>query len=170
VFPPKVLDMFAGGGAIPRGVLRLGCELCYWTQPGGSHHWALPWFIRKSTERIWLEVEKWGNWVIENVRAEIMICTHQLKWGSSPREILSKQSYFQSQPKQLSSAKTPTPVAYLWTRTVKCPTQPAVRQCWCARLGCVKRPKKCCTQSNPNYQTKQVEFEVVETTTEKAGL
>jgi len=30
-----------------------------------------PWFIPKVWEELADEVEKWGNWVIENVRAEI---------------------------------------------------------------------------------------------------
>ena len=70
----------------------------------------------------------------------------------------------------LSLAKTLTPVAYLWTRTVKCPNPacgasvPLVRQTWLC-----KKTKKCVAlKVIPNYQTKRVEFEVVEATTEKA--
>jgi putative DNA methylase len=74
-----------------------------------------------------------------------------------------------SKPKQLSLAKTLTPVAYLWTRTVKCPNPacgasvPLVRQTWL----CKKSKKYVALKVTPNYQTKQVEFEVVESTTEK---
>lgn len=62
-----------------------------------------------------------------------------------------------------------TPVAYLWTRTVKCPNPecgadvPLVRQTWL----CKKSKKYVALKISPNYQTKKVEFKVVEATTAK---
>ena len=62
-----------------------------------------------------------------------------------------------------------TPVAYLWTRTVKCPNPgcgaavPLVRQTWL----CKKIKKYVALKVIPNHDTKRVEFEVVKSTTEK---
>jgi putative DNA methylase len=66
-------------------------------------------------------------------------------------------------------SKNLTPVAYLWTRTVKCPNPacgavvPLVRQTWL----CKKSKKYVALKVIPNHETKQVEFEVVEAATEK---
>uniref|UniRef100_UPI0030DA38DB DUF1156 domain-containing protein n=1 Tax=Cyanothece sp. BG0011 TaxID=2082950 RepID=UPI0030DA38DB len=62
-----------------------------------------------------------------------------------------------------------TPVAYLWTRTVKCPNPscgasvPLVRQTWL----CKKKKKYVALKVIPNHQTKRVDFEVVEAATAK---
>jgi putative DNA methylase len=85
---PKVLDMFAGGGAIPLEALRLGCEayaldlnpvahiiqLCTlvypqkYGKPDSNAKGSVP-------DGTWAglakEVEYWGKWVLEKVRAEI---------------------------------------------------------------------------------------------------
>jgi putative DNA methylase len=72
-------------------------------------------------------------------------------------------------PKQLSLAQGLTPVAYLWTRTVKCPNPacgadvPLVRQTWL----CKKAKKYVALRVTPNHVTMRVEFEVVEAATEK---
>ncbi len=62
-----------------------------------------------------------------------------------------------------------TPVAYLWTRTVKCPNPacgadvPLVRQTWL----CKKAKKYVALRVIPNHVTMRVEFEVVEASSEK---
>ena len=340
--PPKVLDMFAGGGAIPLEALQLGCEAYAIELNPVAHIIELCTLVypQKYGKKLAEEVEKWGNWVIENVRAEIGdlypgICPHPLtpsptrgegeqcvqgkvgeqydKWEISEtlrqrmlevaRNLRREQTTTEAilwqhlkskkrgykvrrqqpigafvvdfyisqsrliieidgsihdeqqeqdrerqllleklglrflrfsttqiehnlsqvletidtevakltvrlhspltlseaegltpsatplsldgrgagsedvqlelleacQPKQLNLAKTLTPVAYLWTRTVKCPNPacgasvPLVRQTWL----CKKKSKYVALKVIPNYQTKQVEFEVVESTTEK---
>ena len=85
---PKVLDMFAGGGAIPLEALRLGCEsyaldlnpvahiiqLCtlVYPQKFGKPD---PSVKGSAEDGTWAglaaEVEHWGNWVLEKVKAEI---------------------------------------------------------------------------------------------------
>ncbi|HXG17911.1 MAG TPA: DUF1156 domain-containing protein [Methylomirabilota bacterium] len=85
---PKVLDMFAGGGAIPLEALRLGCEayaldlnpvahiieLCtlVYPQKYGKPDPAAKGSAKDGT---WAglaeEVRYWGNWVLEKVKAEI---------------------------------------------------------------------------------------------------
>lgn len=91
---PRVLDMFAGGGAIPLEALRLGCEayaldlnpvahiiqLCTLVYPqkyGQSDPAARGMTGPKNPqgETTWgglaAEVRYWGEWVLEKVRAEI---------------------------------------------------------------------------------------------------
>lgn len=71
--PPKVLDMFAGGGAIPLEALRLGCETYAVDLNPVAHIIELCTLVypQKYGKKLADEVEKWGNWVIEKVRAEI---------------------------------------------------------------------------------------------------
>lgn len=170
--PPKFLDIFAGGGAIPLEALRLGCETYAIDLNPVAHIIELCTLVypQKYGKKLADEVEKWGNWVIENVRAEIGDLYPAIKVGEVlPEEFEQIELLPKSKPKQLSLAKTLTPVAYLWTRTVKCPNPacgasvPLVRQTWL----CKKSKKYVALKVIPNYETKQVEFEVVESTTEK---
>ena len=169
---PKVLDIFAGGGAIPLEALRLGCETYAIDLNPVAHIIELCTLVypQKYGKKLADEVEKWGNWVIENVRAEIGDLYPAIKVGEVlPEEFEQIELLPKSKPKQLSLAKTLTPVAYLWTRTVKCPNPgcgasvPLVRQTWL----CKKSKKYVALKVIPNHETKQVEFEVVESTTEK---
>jgi putative DNA methylase len=169
---PKVLDIFAGGGAIPLEALRLGCETYAIDLNPVAHIIELCTLVypQKYGKKLALEVEKWGNWVIENVRAEIGDLYPAIKVGEVlPEEFEQIELLPKTKPKQLSLAKTLTPVAYLWTRTVKCPNPacgasvPLVRQTWL----CKKSKKYVALKVTPNYEAKQVEFEVVESTTEK---
>ncbi|VXD24264.1 conserved hypothetical protein [Planktothrix serta PCC 8927] len=177
--PPKVLDMFAGGGAIPLEALRLGCETYAVDLNPVAHIIELCTLVypQKYGKNLADEVEKWGNWVIEKVREEIGDLYPAIRVG----EILIPEGeqlelFTQSQPKQcrdvacnVSTGQSLTPVAYLWTRTVKCPnpscgaTVPLVRQTWL----CKKSKKYVALQVIPNYDTKKVEFKVFESTTEK---
>jgi putative DNA methylase len=91
---PRVLDMFAGGGAIPLEALRLGCEayandlnpvahiiqLCTLVYPQkfgkpDANTRGMTGPKNKQGETTWGgladEVRYWGNWVLEKVRAEI---------------------------------------------------------------------------------------------------
>lgn len=303
---PKVLDMFAGGGAIPLEALRLGCEAYAVDLNPVAHIIELCTLVypQKYGKKLADEVEKWGNWVIEQVRGEIedlypRICPHPLtpspqgEGGSEirkeesiqlsilagqgrqipdvllerARELRRQQTPVEAilwdclRNRQLEGAKfrrqhniesyiadfychearliieldgkihdlqqdrdinreqwlkqqgftvlrfqneqinhdletvlnniaqhlTPssnpaplslgrgaggeglTPVAYLWTRTVKCPNPacgaqvPLVRQTWL----CKKKDKYVALKVTPNHETKRVEFEVVESKTEK---
>ena len=113
--PPKVMDMFAGGGAIPLEAMRLGCKVT------ASDYNPVAWFLLKCTleypqrfagktaklpdlnlsEKPDLKngdladhVRLWGQWVLENARKEL------------------RQYYPVIDNK-------PT-VAYLWARTIPC--------------------------------------------------
>lgn len=167
---PKVLDMFAGGGAIPLEALRLGCEAYAVDLNPVAHIIELCTLVypQKYGKKLADEVEQWGKWVIEQVRAEIGDLYPPIKVGelaleqSEQMELLS-----QAEAKQLNLVQEFTPVAYLWTRTVKCPNPacgaqvPLVRQTWL----CKKKDKYVALKVTPNHNTKRVEFEVVHSKT-----
>jgi putative DNA methylase len=163
---PRVLDMFAGGGAIPLETLRLGCEayavdlnpvahlielctLVYPQQYGRPDSSG----VGSAEDGAWAglaaEVEHWGQWVLEQVKAEIGDLyppipdprfqqdeadkAEQLPLGMAIKE--SPESYD-------ARAGMLIPVAYLWTRTVRCKnpacggTVPLARQTWlCKKKG-----------------------------------
>ncbi len=113
--PPKVMDMFAGGGAIPLEAMRLGCEAI------ANDYNPVAWFILKCTleypQRLAGKTRKlpdlnldeppdlkngdladhvrlWGQWVLENARTEL----------ADYYPVIDNK---------------PT-VAYLWARTIPC--------------------------------------------------
>jgi len=127
------------------------------------------------------EVRYWGNWVLEKVKAEIgdlypPIPDPEAKKaktvvGKSQTELAGKG--FESKGQQELSYGTPdgflTPVAYLWTRTVRCKnpscgaTVPLVKQTWL----CKKKGRYVALRVIAPKGKKNVRFEVVEATTEK---
>ena len=131
--PPKVLDPFAGGGAIPLEAMRLGCETY------ASDYYPVAVLILKCTleypqkfgkaskikDNDWTgaektinplieDVKKWGNWVLNEAKKEI--------GRFYPAE-----------------ADGSIPVCYIWARTIPCqnPTCgaeiPLMRQFWLAK-------------------------------------
>ncbi|MBD1803868.1 DUF1156 domain-containing protein, partial [Microcoleus sp. FACHB-SPT15] len=172
--PPKVLDMFSGGGAIPLEALRLGCESYAIELNPVAHIIELCTLVypQKYGKKLADEVDKWGNWVIKNVRQEIGDLYPNIKVGEPlAKEAEQLEMWEEQKPKQLNLSfhQELTPVAYLWTRTVKCPNPgcgaavPLVRQTWL----CKKSKKYVALKVIPNHDTKRVEFEVIEATTEK---
>ncbi len=71
--PPKVLDMFAGGGSIPLEALRLGCEAYALDLNPVAHIIELATLVypQKYGAKLAEDVRKWGQWVLERVRAEV---------------------------------------------------------------------------------------------------
>lgn len=215
---PKVLDMFAGGGAIPLEALRLGCEayalelnpvahiieLCtlVYPQKYGKPDPTVPGMtgppltspedventddsslrfsclsgedtIQRSWGGLAKEVEYWGKWVLERVRAEIGDLYPPIPDPENPPEDLTppKQIHMEGdgfpgeqQPELKAAPGWLTPVAYLWTRTVKCKnpecgaTVPLVRQTWLCR----KKGRYVALRVTPDPKKKRVRFEVVE--------
>ena len=148
--PPKLLDPFAGGGAIPLESLRLGCEVeasdlnpvavlilkgtieypQKYGQPGSR---PIPDYIRDSVGNgsltrlskgdlaesyrqnpLATDVRYWGTWMLERAREELA-------------------EFYPSDP------DGSTPIAYLWSRTIPCPSchgeMPLIRQYWLARTN-----------------------------------
>lgn len=189
---PRVLDMFAGGGAIPLEALRLGCEahavdlnpvahiiqLCTLVYPqkyGKPDTKARGMTGPKNAqgECTWGgladEVSYWGNCILKAVRAEIgdlypLIPDPQHKGKRTPLQ----SGWFEEHDSDDVPAGYLMPVAYLWTRTVKCKNPacgavvPLVKQTWlCKKTGRYVAMKIVAPRGR-----KQVRFEVVEATTE----
>jgi len=188
---PKVLDMFAGGGAIPLEALRLGCEayaldlnpvahiieLCTLVYPQkygkpdpNARGMSGP--KNGTGETTWgglaEEVGYWGNWVLEKVKAEIgdlypLIPDPKSKGAKPLRQTDMWQAKDEMPPGYL------VPVAYLWTRTVRCKnptcgaTVPLVRQTWL----CKKKDHYVALRMVAPRKEKRVGFEVVESRTER---
>ena len=113
--PPKVMDMFAGGGAIPLEAMRLGCEVT------ANDYNPVAWFILKCTleypqrfsekthpipelnlsekpdiknRDLTNHVRLWGQWILENAR----------------KELVQYYPVIDNKPT----------IAYLWARTIPC--------------------------------------------------
>lgn len=105
--PPKVLDPFSGGGAIPLEALRLGCD----TYANDYNPVAV--LIEKCTlefpqkygKKLVKDVTRWGNWVLKEVKNDI---------GDVYPVDKNKNGYFGE------SGDYDIPTAYLWARTIKC--------------------------------------------------
>ncbi len=124
---PRVLDPFAGGGAIPLEALRLGCEtyaldlnpvahiiqLATLVYPQKYAHRPGP-YGNKPGATLAGDVRKWGVWVLERARAEV--------GDLYPRDPDGSRV-----------------VAYLWARAIPCPNPscgsavPLIRQTWLAK-------------------------------------
>lgn len=190
---PKVLDMFAGGGAIPLEALRLGCEayaldlnpvahiieLCTLVYPqkyGKPDPKARGMTGPKNSkgETTWGgladEVRYWGNWVLKKVKAEIgdlypLIPDPDYKGAQSQKQL---EMWQMGESDQVPPGYL-VPVAYLWTRTVTCKnpscgaTVPLVRQTWL----CKKKGRYVALKMIAPPGAKEVHFEVVEVADEK---
>jgi len=139
--PPKVLDSFAGGGSIPLETLRLGCEA------HAVEYNPVAYLILKATveypqrygARLAEDVRRWGEWVLEQARGELA-------------------------PFYPPGPNRETVVAYIWSRTVRCPNPncgaeiPLFRQFWLAR----KPNKKVALFPVPDRESRRVNFRVLE--------
>jgi len=195
---PKVLDMFAGGGAIPLEALRLGCEayaldlnpvahiieLCTLVYPQ-KYGKPDPTVKGSAKNGTWAglaeEVQYWGRWVLEKVKAEIGDLYPPIPDPQAPkiRQVFGEPQLeisgrgFEPTGQQRLAVETPagylTPVAYLWTRTVRCKnpscgaTVPLVKQTWL----CKKTEYYVALKMIAPKDEKRVRVEVVEATGEK---
>lgn len=208
---PKILDMFAGGGAIPLEALRLGCEayaldlnpvahiieLCTLVYPQkygkpDPNARGMTGPKNEKGETTWdglaNEVRYWGGWVLEKVKEEIgdlypLIPDPETKPGELGAEPQTVMDFAKDGQQRLQAPRGYlTPVAYLWTRTVRCKnpscgaTVPLVRQTWlCKKKGRyvalkVVAPKgdlPAASRGSAAQAGKKVRFEVVEAITEK---
>ncbi|MCE9554599.1 MAG: DUF1156 domain-containing protein [Planctomycetes bacterium] len=201
---PRVLDMFAGGGAIPLEALRLGCEayaldlnpvahiieLCTLVYPqkyGKPDPTARGMTGPKNAkgEATWgglaAEVRYWGNWVLERERKEIGDLyplipdpKHRKPSKKEAKEAAKKGAAGKQLPlggdqeEDDGTADVPEgylmPVAYLWTRTVRCKNPkcaaivPLVKQTWL----CKKENYYVALKMIAPADTKRTRFEVIE--------
>jgi putative DNA methylase len=140
---PRVLDMFAGGGAIPLEALRLGCEAYALELNPVAHLIELCTLVypQQYGPELAKDVEKWGKWVLKQVKAEIgdlypPIPNPEASGLEPAREQLTLPGTEPAVEQLRLKGKALTPVAYLWTRSVRCPNPacggivPLYRQTW----------------------------------------
>lgn len=155
--PPRVLDPFAGGGAIPLEAMRLGCETYAsdlnpvavliekatlefpqkYGKPEKRKERTPMGEVEQEVNPLLEDVKRWGDWVLEEARKEI-------------------ERFYPTDP------DGSVPVGYIWVRTVKCqnPTCcaeiPLMRQTWLAK----KENKQVALRIVPRGTV--VEFEIAE--------
>ncbi len=193
---PRVLDMFAGGGAIPLEALRLGCEayaldlnpvayliqlctLVYPQQYGAPEPAAHGCAADGTWAGLAAEVEHWGKWVLGRVKTEIGDLYPPIP---DPATRPAKEGGGQLGMDWATPASAGehgkgmlTPVAYLWTRTVRCKnpacggTVPLARQTWLAKKEnrYIALQMDAETNRAMTASEKTVGFRVVEATTEE---
>ncbi len=178
---PKILDMFAGGGAIPLEALRLGCEAYALDLNPVAHLIELCTLVypQQYGPQLAKDVEKWGKWVLKQVKAEISDLYPPIPDpAASELEPASEQLTLpgtEPAARQLRmKGKMLNPVAYLWTRTVRCPNPacgamvPLYRQTWLVK----KKRRYIALKAIPDREAMRVRFSVVhsDAATEKQAI
>jgi putative DNA methylase len=140
--PPKVLDMFAGGGAIPLEASRLGCEshaldyspiahlieLCTLVYPQ-RYGFSLAADVENSAERILKKVVEQAGDLYPDVTIP------------PSEEVQSQIRIFGGRSEGPRRGQKYQPVTYIWARTVPCRKPgcevavPLVRQAWLRKKG-----------------------------------
>ncbi len=137
---PKVLDLFAGGGAIPLEAARLGCESHAIDYNPVAHLIELCTLVYPQTFGPSLadDFERWSDVLLKRMR-------HELGGLYPPIDLphtadVSRQRLLFGKAEQ-NSARRADPVAYIWARTVPCRRPgcaapvPLVRQAWLRKKG-----------------------------------
>jgi putative DNA methylase len=152
--PPKVVDLFAGGGAIPLEAARLGCDATAIELNPVAH----------LIERAMLELPQAHPGLAEDIR----------RWGRQWVDHAWQQLAGLYPPVDTGDQYTTDgssngrrPLAYLWTRTVACPN-PAlgahqvhlVRQTWLAR----KKARAIALRPVVDRKALTIRYEIVEAT------
>lgn len=194
---PKVLDMFAGGGAIPLEALRLGCEayalelnpvahiieLCTLVYPqkyGKPDPNARGMTGPKNAEgkTTWgglvEELRYWGNVVLDQLRKEIGDLYPLIPDPKGKKRDLvpvANARLFEdaTQHKLKLAEDYLTPVAYLWTRAVTCKNRTCRGKVPLVKQTwlCKKKSRYVAMKMVALKREKEVHFSVVESTSEK---
>ncbi len=159
--PPKVLDPFGGGGAIPLEALRLGCEV----YSNDLNPVAV--LIQKCTleypqkygkpGEVEREVEEFGKKVKQKIKVKNLLLEDVKHWGNWVLEEAKKEIGRFYPPDPDGSI----PVGYIWARTIPCQNPscgaeiPLMRQFWLAK----KDNKKVALK--PYVKGGRIEFEIV---------
>ena len=137
---PKILDMFAGGGAIPLEAARLGCESHAQDYNPVAHLIELCTLVYPQTYGPSLadDFQSWGKVVFERMRKELNDLYPPIQLLET-EDVNPQIKLFGSGDTQLALSNEP--VAYIWARTVPCRRPgcdapvPLVRQAWLRKKG-----------------------------------
>jgi putative DNA methylase len=153
--PPKVVDLFAGGGAIPLEAARLGCEVtANELNPVAHLIERMMLEFPQAYPRLADDVRRWGKvWI--DCSWSSLVGMYPPILGNPPGD---NDDLFGG------SAAARTPLAYLWTRTVLCPN-PAlaehrvdlVRQTWLGK----KKGRMVALKPNVDRDALRVTYDVV---------
>jgi putative DNA methylase len=167
---PRVVDMFAGGGAIPLEAARLGCdsysldlnpvayliELCTLTFP------------QKYGAGLADDVESWAAKVLEETKRQVADVFQVIE---RKRKTPGKQQSLPDHGTRVGASEALSVVAYYWTRTAPCPnpscqgTVPLYRQTWLRQ----KESGYVALKPLPDKKRKVVRFQLAESDS-MAGL
>jgi putative DNA methylase len=134
--PPKVLDMFAGGGAIPLEAARLGCEATAAELNPVAHLIELCMldYPQRFGPSLADDIRKWGDHWVDAAwdRVGHLYPPVGEEGGAAGGQLGFDQGETSNEGRR--------PIAYLWTRTVRCPNPsmdehwiPLVHQTWLAK-------------------------------------
>lgn len=137
---PKVLDPFAGGGAIPLEAARLGCESHAIDYNPLAHLIELCTLVYPQTFGPSLadDFARWGEAILERMQGEIGDLYPRIELSQTDE--LEKQGSLFGAVAPASGAYA-DPVSYIWARTVPCRRPgcrapvPLVRQAWLRKKG-----------------------------------
>jgi putative DNA methylase len=139
---PRILDMFAGGGAIPLEAARLGCESHALEYNPVAHLIQLCTLVYPQRYGVALakDVRHWGQIILERLHSEIGDLYPKVRVPSSG-QVMHQAELFGGGTKRLSSRAEQDLLAFIWVRAVPCrkPGCPAivplVRQAWLRKKG-----------------------------------
>ena len=138
---PKILDMFAGGGAIPLEAARLGCESHALDYNPVAHLIELCTLVYPQTYGPSLadDFQRWSEVVFDRMRQELGDLYPPVRIPETGEVASADSNMFQSSDSEHGCGAEP--VAYIWARTVPCRRPgcnapvPLVRQSWLRKKG-----------------------------------
>ena len=134
--PPKVLDMFAGGGAIPLEAARLGCDSHAVDYNPVAHLIELCTLVypQQYGRALAADFKMWSDTLLAHMEAEVGDLYPAVRIPES-KEVSHQTQLFGSK-KDRRRVEAVQPAAYIWARTVPCQRPgcdapvPLVRQAW----------------------------------------
>jgi len=162
--PPRVLDLFSGGGAIPLEAQRLGCEATAVELNPVAHliERCMLEFPQRHGPELGADIRSYGADWVEAAWKRVGHLYPRVRDEASDRQMdMSGET-------ALAERTRGRPFAYLWTRTVPCPNTeraahvvPLVRQTWLAK----KQGRYVALKPIVNRKALEVGWEVVEAAT-----
>jgi putative DNA methylase len=160
--PPRVLDLFAGGGAIPLEAARLGCEATAVELNPVAHLIELCMldYPERFGPSLADDVREWGERWVAKAWARVGDLYPPIAAAPADEQLGLEA--------EAEAEEGRRPLAYLWTRTVRCPNHqlgehriPLVRQTWLAR----KKDRNIALKPVVDREGLSVSWEVVQAST-----